>query len=253
MEMTYKYIKVLNWGYGGFSPMAISSDYKASLEQVKYRLSLLDGLNYDTLLDEALGKGKEYLCKYQKTDTTFEYGLHFMRDAHILLADIPTMFKGFADVADRFRADGLWTDEQWREYRGAIYELERAFELRLKQFATAYDYPLSDDPNTPEPQQEQTNKTRGRGRPRETLKDKMLDDTDGKKLQTIHTKICGKKGKDAALIILACIKKGWITRPTYTQVKNEFGDIGSKTGYNRYLNEQAFTKEELEGVINSLD
>lgn len=105
----------------------------------------------------------------------------------------------------------------------------------------------------PEPQQEQTKKTRGRGRPKETLKDKMLDDTDGKKLQTIHTKICGKKGKDATLIILACIKKGWMTRPTYTQVKNEFGDIGSKTGYNRYLNEQAFTKEELEGVINSLD
>lgn len=95
--------------------------------------------------------------------------------------------------------------------------------------------------------------TRGRGRPKETLKDKMIDDAKGEKLQKIHTKMIGKKGKDAALIILACIKKGWMTKPTYTQVKNEFGDIGSKTGYNRYLNEKMFTKEELEGVINSLD
>lgn len=105
----------------------------------------------------------------------------------------------------------------------------------------------------PEPQQEQIKKTRGRGRPKETLKDKMIDDADESKLLKMHTKIDGKKGKDATLIILACIKKGWLTKPTYTQVKNEFGDIGSKTGYSRYLNEIMFTKEELEGAINSLD
>lgn len=105
----------------------------------------------------------------------------------------------------------------------------------------------------PEPQQEKPKPTRGRGRPKETFKDKMIDDADGSKLQKIHTKIDGKKGKDAALIILACIKKGWLTKPTYTQVKNEFGDIGCKTGYNNYLNENKFTKEELEGAKNSLD
>lgn len=105
----------------------------------------------------------------------------------------------------------------------------------------------------PEPQQENPKPTRGRGRPKETFKDKMIDDADGSKLQKIHTKIDGKKGKDATLIILACIKKGWLTKPTYTQVKNEFGDIGSNTGYCQYLNENKFTKEELEGAINSLD
>lgn len=94
--------------------------------------------------------------------------------------------------------------------------------------------------------------TRGGGRPKEAFKDKMIGDADGSKLQRIHVIMVDKKGKDAALIILACIKKGWITKPTYTQVNNEFGDIGSKTGYNRYLNEKMFTKEELEGAINSL-
>lgn len=105
----------------------------------------------------------------------------------------------------------------------------------------------------PEPQQEKPKSTRGRGRPKETFEDKMIDDADGSKLQKIHTKIDGKKGKDATLIILACIKKGWLTKPTYTQVKNELGDIGSKTGYNKYLNENMFTKGELEGAKNSLD
>lgn len=94
---------------------------------------------------------------------------------------------------------------------------------------------------------------RGKGRPKETLKDKMIDDANGEKLQKMHSKMNGKKGKDATLIVLACIKNGWLTRPTYTQVKNEFGDIGSKTGYNRYLNENMFTDKEIEGAINSLD
>lgn len=102
-------------------------------------------------------------------------------------------------------------------------------------------------------QQESTKPTRGKGRPKETLKDKMIDDANGEKLRMLHTKLDGKKGKDASLIVLAAIKKGWLTRPTYAQVKNEFKNIGSKTGYNKYLNESMFAKEEIEGAINSLD
>lgn len=154
MKETLKYIEVLNWGYGGFAPMTLGQDFEKSLQQVEERLALLDGLDYGALFVEATSpNGKANLEKYKKTDADFEYQLHFMRDRQILLDAIPTMYKCFKDGADKFRADGLWTDEQWREYRGAICELERAFELRLKQFATAYDYPLSDDPNSPEPQQ----------------------------------------------------------------------------------------------------
>lgn len=104
-----------------------------------------------------------------------------------------------------------------------------------------------------EPQQRKSIATRDKEKPKETLKEKIIDDADGSRLQKIHTKMDGKKGKDAALIILACIKKGWMLKPTYTQVKNEFGDIGSKSGYNKYLNEQRFTKEELDGAITCLD
>lgn len=144
MKETLKYIEVLNWGYGGFAPMTLGQDFEKSLQQVEERLALLDGLDYGALLVEATSpNGKANLLKYQSTEDSIEYSLHFMRDRQILLDTIPTMFKCFKDGADKFKA--VWTDEQWREYRGAICELERAFELRLKQFATAYDYNISGD------------------------------------------------------------------------------------------------------------
>ena len=128
-------------------------------------------------------------------------------------------------------------------------ERKRCLEKLLEESGENAQQPQKKQPKT----EQETTPSRRKGRPNEQLKDKMIDDDSGRKLQKIHTKIRGKKGKDVALIILACIKKGWMTRPTYTQVKNEFGDIGSKTGYNKYLNGQMFTKEEIEGAINSLD
>lgn len=108
----------------------------------------------------------------------------------------------------------------------------------------------------PEPEQhkqEKTKPTRGKGRPKELLKDKMIDDANGEKLKKMHSKMDGKKGKNFALLMLACMKKGWLIKPTYTQAQNEFGDIGSKTGYNKYLYENKFSKEEIEGAISSLE
>ena len=102
------------------------------------------------------------------------------------------------------------------------------------------------------PQQETTKPTRGRGRPKETFSDKMEDEEKKSRLEKIHKAMKGRIGKDAALIILACIELGWITKPTYTQVKNEFGEIGAKSGFNNYLKASRFTKEEIDGAKESL-
>lgn len=102
-------------------------------------------------------------------------------------------------------------------------------------------------------QQQKGQPARGKGRPKETLKDKMINDADGSKLQKVHTVMNSKKGKDAALIVLACIKKGWMSKPTFTQITEEFGDIGTQQGFTKYLYEKWFTKDEIEGAINSLD
>lgn len=113
---------------------------------------------------------------------------------------------------------------------------------------------LNPEPQPKRPKQQQKGQpARGKGRPKETLKDKMINDADGSKLQKMHTVMNGKKGKDAALIILACIKKGWMPKPTFPQVAEEFGDIGTQQGFTKYLYERWFTKEEIEGAINSLD
>lgn len=104
---------------------------------------------------------------------------------------------------------------------------------------------------TPKPLQTRK-KTRGKGRQMTPLT--MIDDADGHKLEKMHQLLKGKIGKDVALYVLAAIKKGWMTRPTYTQVVNEFGDIGSKQGFNKYLGrEKAYTNIEMEGAINSLE
>lgn len=101
--------------------------------------------------------------------------------------------------------------------------------------------------------QQKRKSARSKGRPKETLKDKMINDADGSKLQKVHTVMNGKIGKEAALIILACIKKGWMLMPTFTQVAEEFGDIGTQQGFTIYLHEKCFTNGEIEGAINSLD
>lgn len=124
-------------------------------------------------------------------------------------------------------------------------------ELNTKQIMNAQD--LSTEPHQENLKHQVIRKSnRGKGRPKETFKDKMIDDADGSKLQRIHEIMKDRKGKDAALIILACMGKGWMFKPTFTQVTEEFGDIGSKAAYNNYFAKKKFTDEEIEGVKNNL-
>lgn len=163
MEETLNYIKVLNWGYDGFAPMTLSTDFAKSLLQVQERLGVLDSLNYGELLVEAnSANGKANLLKYQSTDNTIEYSLHFLRDRKEFLEMLQPdylieidkshkppkpvwhrnpkrMFRWAFDAIDKFKADGLWTDEQWREYKGTLSQIEKGLEDRLKQFAAAYE------------------------------------------------------------------------------------------------------------------
>lgn len=147
MKETLNYIKVLNWGYGAFcgsfgdiAPLTLSPDFHSSIEQLEKRLALLEQLSYDNLLLEATSdNGKANLKRYKSTGTTFEYQLHFMRDREQVLEALQTMSKGFKDYVDKLKADGLWSDEQWREYKVTLSQIGRQFEERLEQFATAFD------------------------------------------------------------------------------------------------------------------
>lgn len=62
----------------------------------------------------------------------------------------------------------------------------------------------------------------------------------------------GKTGKEAALVIKVAIKIGWVTKPTYKAVVDEFGNIGAKSNYNRYIGDKCFTNDEIEGMKSVL-
>lgn len=109
----------------------------------------------------------------------------------------------------------------------------------------------TDTAHTPKERHPQSSKRRGR--PQKPITSNMIDDANGCKLKKIHVLMNGKSGKMAALVILACIEKGWMHKPTYTQVVNEFGNIGTQQGFTSYLsNPSKFTQEEKDGAINSL-
>ena len=110
-----------------------------------------------------------------------------------------------------------------------------------------------------QPQPEQTaepeQKPKPKGRPKKTFTDCLNGQTEKEKedlLIRLHNVIDGKKGKYVSLYILTAIELGWLEKPTYTQVKDEFGDIGVQQGFTKYLDKSMFSKDEIEGAKNSL-
>lgn len=170
----------------------------------------------------------------------------------------PNQYADFvlAKARDQFK---LLTQEEWgddtdyevyynrnmaSEFSERLEAVEEWAKMKREQPAKADEQSATAQPDS----------CKKKGRPGKTFKDLMLNDKDGEHLKKIHALMKGKNGKDAALIMLACIGKGWITKPTYTQVKEEFGDIGSRQGFSKYLASKSyFTNDELEGVINSLN
>lgn len=138
-------------------------------------------------------------------------------------------------INDKLSGKALSQHLQWREREQLKGERETLYKAFLDEVQTA--------PEQAKPQ----------GRPTKPFEDSMLNDINGERLKIVHTFMDGKKGKDAAAIILACIDIGWMQKPTYGQVKNEFGDIGSKANYNQYLDKRKFNyQEEIEPIKNAL-
>ena len=96
--------------------------------------------------------------------------------------------------------------------------------------------------------------TRGRGRPQKTIKERMSDDADGKKLARIHKVMGEQTGKDAVLVILVAKKIGWITgNLQYNEFVEEFGNIASMQIFYKYFNgKERFSKRDIEAVEKSL-
>lgn len=68
-------------------------------------------------------------------------------------------------------------------------------------------------------------------------------------LGLLHQRLDGKRGKEVYLVINVLVSKGVLMpSPTYTQLKREFGNIGSDSAKTKYNGLRQFTDEEKEGV-----
>lgn len=146
-------------------------------------------------------------------------------------------------INDKLSGRALSQHLQWREREQLKEDRETLYKVFLDE--------LQPEPEKAAPEQKPNHK----GRPRKAFTECLNGQTEKEKeerLRRLHKVIDGKKGKDVSLYILIAIEKGWITKPTYTQVKNEFGDIGDKSGYNAYLNKNKFSDEEINGAKESL-
>jgi hypothetical protein len=75
-------------------------------------------------------------------------------------------------------------------------------------------------------------------------------------METLGQLLRNAKGKRAALVMLCAWNKGkgvFTQRPTFEQVKGEFGEgIGAKSGFNKYYYEDPFSRTEKDDILVAL-
>lgn len=85
-----------------------------------------------------------------------------------------------------------------------------------------------------------------------TFRDKIITDNKDEVLSKLHALIDGKRGKFVSLVILVSVDMGLIQKPTYNDVKEEFGDIGAGSNYRKYLNKERYSSTEYDGMKKSI-
>ena len=73
------------------------------------------------------------------------------------------------------------------------------------------------------------------------------------KCLTLNTDGSRKRGNAFYLYIGVCVKEGYMLKPPYGQIKAEFGDVGSQSGYNKYMSNQNWTEAEQISVKNAIE
>ncbi len=71
-------------------------------------------------------------------------------------------------------------------------------------------------------------------------------------MQQLHQLIDGHRGKDVAKVVRAAMTAALISRPTFSQMVQEFGDIGNRAGFHRYMAYEFFDHE-LQPLVQRLE
>lgn len=116
-----------------------------------------------------------------------------------------------------------------------------------------FSKPQQDDILLPDEAKELSKETpnRGKGRPSKPFDDILVKDKEATK-RKLHSLIDGKQDSKAVIYIKAAIQLGVIQKPTHTQFIKEFGSIVSKQIFNKYINGNLYSDDELKGAKQAL-
>ena len=183
----------------------------------------------------------------------WQYGENFFKWSDLV---IDYLVDSFEDMAENLGGSSLVTKEQNKQPQ----QLEQPQDDGVcpadsDVLSVGGVSPENGKVQSKQPQQlEQPQKKRGRSA--KSFSDCILaEDKDGL-LAKLHQVLDGRKGRDVYLVLNTLLYEGVLLKYTYTQAKNEFGDIGSdslKTKYSGSKDDKvscvsAFDKGEIEGV-----
>ena len=183
----------------------------------------------------------------------WQYGENFFKWSDLV---IDYLVDSFEDMAENLGGSSLVTKEQNKQPQ----QLEQPQDDGVcpadsDVSSVCVVSPENGKVQSKQPQQlEQPQKKRGRSA--KSFSDCILvEDKDGL-LAKLHQVLDGRKGRDVYLVLNTLLYEGVLLKYTYTQAKNEFGDIGSDSLKSKYSGSKddkvscvsAFDKGEIEGV-----
>ena len=183
----------------------------------------------------------------------WQYGENFFKWSDLV---IDYLVDSFEDMAENLGGSSLVTKEQNKQPQQLEQPQDDGVcpaDSDVSSVCVVSPEDGKEDGKQPQ-QQEQPQKKRGRSA--KSFSDCILvEDKDGL-LAKLHQVLDGRKGRDVYLVLNTLLYEGVLLKYTYTQAKNEFGDIGSdslKTKYSGSKDDKvscvsAFDKGEIEGV-----
>lgn len=183
----------------------------------------------------------------------WQYGENFFKWSDLV---IDYLVDSFEDVAENLGGSSLVTKEQNKQPQQLEQPQDDGVCPADSDVLSVGGVSPEDGKEDGKQPQQQEQPQKKRGRSAKSFSDCILaEDKDGL-LAKLHQVLNGRKGRDVYLVLNTLLYEGVLLKYTYTQAKNEFGDIGSdslKTKYSGSKDDKvscvsAFDKGEIEGV-----
>lgn len=200
-------------------------EFKPLLEEIVEATTSINNIGIDKVRWEVVADGSD--------EATIQRRILFAQNEMESIDKIAISNDLYPKIASKMPeadADTLWRKLSImmafaNQRRGEIVEA-------LKDMANSYSEPQQAQKEAGDEIQAKTQKRAAEPKERGIRARLMVEDKDAY-LKELHTKINGKVGVAVVDILQSEIEKEKMLRPTYKEAVEEFGDIGSKSGYNR--------------------